>query len=154
MDLMDAFVAKWTHPEYPPTPISTAEFDAASRRLGIVFPQSLRSALTSYGAASPTLALLNAIVHRKLPLADISDFLTPDEMEQYTRDYCLAGMPNEMVVFATDCMGNVFIVDRRSPSAIQFFDHDFCTVDLISPNFETWLSTYLDIEGSWRDIVD
>lgn len=106
-------------------------------------PADYRSAVLQLGLPRPTIALLDAIVDQELDLRDVSDFLSPAEVVSVTEDWRALGLPEELVAFATDCMGNLFCfptaADTGGPVPVLFFDHDARTVEVIAPSFIIWI---------------
>lgn len=152
---LEHFVQQWTSPNYPPERISASDLDAAERELGVRLPAAYRDAVLQAGLPRPTIALLDSIVAGDLSIRDVSEFLSPSEMVEITHASRGGGMPQDLIVFAMDCMGNMFCFDadrlRTNTSdhaAIWFFDHDFCTVDQDAPDFATWIDRFCDIEPS------
>lgn len=46
---LERFVEKWTHPEYPPEPVSEEDLRAAEQRLGASLPADYRRAVLQTG---------------------------------------------------------------------------------------------------------
>ena len=67
-----------------------------------------------------------------------------------TSAYWQAGMPDNVVAFASDCMGNLFAFSRDlhdvapDDAPVLFFDHDFMTVETVADSFDAFLSWFLD----------
>lgn len=145
MSLRD-FIGLWTSQSYPPDKVSLAELDAAEARLQTRLPIDYRNAVLEFGLPRPTIALLDTIVDHELDLSDASDFLAPNEIVAETEGWREAGMPQDLVAFASDCCGNKFcfaISDAQQPEqAVIFWDHDFNSVETIAPSFDRWIETY------------
>jgi len=140
---LSRFTALWTHPDYSPDPVSKVELESAEDRLDTRLPADYRAAVLEVGLPRPTIALLDAIVDRELDLRDVSEFLSPVEIVSVTEDWRDLGLPEELVAFATDCMGNLFCfpttADAGASVPVVFFDHDDRTVDVIAPSFTRWI---------------
>lgn len=58
------------------------------------------------------------------------------------------GLPDDMIAFASDCMGNLFAFDGvplNSNSGVWFFDHETGETALVAPSFKDWIQQYLDL---------
>jgi hypothetical protein len=150
---LQQFADKWTIPDYPPDRVTEEELRAVEGHFGVRLPDDYRQSVLETGLPGPTSALLSAIVERGLDLFDASDFHTPAEMIQSTKDWRTGGLPEQLIVFADDCSGNMFCFDAdrlrsNTPDAasIWFFDHDFGTVECIAPNFDSWIAVFCDVE--------
>ncbi len=143
------FIALWTHPDYAPDPVSEGDLESAEGRLDMRLPADYRTAVLQLGLPRPTIALLDAIVDRELDLRDVSDFLSPVELVSVTEDWRDLGLPEELVAFATDCMGNLFCFPTAATAGAQapvfFFDHDDRTVDVIAPSFNQWIEGFCGV---------
>ncbi|WP_288410369.1 SMI1/KNR4 family protein [uncultured Sphingomonas sp.] len=152
---LEQFIQRWTSPHYPPERISPSGLDAAERELGAQLPADYRDAVLQAGLPRPTIALLDAIVDGEISLRDVSEFLAPSEIVENTHASRGGGMPQQLIVFATDCVGNMFCFDAErlranaaDQAAIWFFDHDFCTVEQEAPDFTTWIDRFCKVEPS------
>jgi len=58
-------------------------------------------------------------------------------------------MPEELVAFATDCMGNLFCFPAESDASgeppVFFFNHDDRTLDVIAPSFTRWIEEFCGV---------
>lgn len=147
------FTEKWTSGHYPPDPVSEADLLSVEQRLSVRLPEEYRQAVLKVGLPRPTIALLDAIVERELDLHGLGDFYSPAEIVEETLGWRELGMPENLVAFASDGGGNQFCFDAdllRNDAAegqpIWFFDHDFGTVDEISPSFGAWINAFCDVE--------
>lgn len=140
------FIALWTHPDSAPEPVSKGELERAEYRLDMRLPADYRTAVLQVGLPRLTIALLDAIVDRELNLKDVSDFLNPAEIVSVTEDWRDLGLPEELVAFATDCMGNLFcfssIVEADGSVPVFYFDHDGRSVDVAAPSFTAWIEEF------------
>ena len=143
------FIALWTHPDHRPDAVSGEELERAEGRLHTRLPADYRDAVLEFGLPHPTIALLDAIVDRQLDLRDVSEFLSPVEMVSVTEGWRDLGLPEELVAFATDCMGNLFCfpteADDGTEGPVFFFDHDSGAVDLIAPSFTRWIEEFCGV---------
>jgi hypothetical protein len=105
------------------------------------------------GLLSPTLALLDAIVDRSLDIHCLGDFYAPAVIVEQTLAWREIGMPEHLIAFASDGMGNMFCFDRNrlisgasNSEAILFFDHDFGTVEVVALDFHAWIGALADVE--------
>ncbi|MCU7844773.1 MAG: SMI1/KNR4 family protein [Candidatus Thiodiazotropha sp. (ex Monitilora ramsayi)] len=150
--IFQAFVDKWTHPDYRPKPVESSSVDLCAEKLKVVFPSSYYEYLTSFGSGGTTRELLDSIVEDEVEINDLSEVFTPDELIESTDAWRGAGMPKDLIAFASDCMGNMFcfksseIVIAKDDSPIWFFDHDFVTVEKIQDSFTSWIYEFVKIE--------
>ena len=146
------FNEQWTSPAYPPDRVMEPDLRLVEERFGLRLPDDYRQAILIVGLPRPTIALLNTVVERRLDLHAVGDFYSPAEMIEQTLGWRKAGMPEHLIAFACDDLGNQFCFDSerlRSATAdnasVWFFDHDFNTVDLIASSFTDWISEFCDI---------
>jgi hypothetical protein len=145
---LSRFIALWTHSDYAPDPVSEDELKNAEVRLQTRLPADYRNAVLQLGLPRPTIELLDAIVDRELDLRDVSEFLSPAEIVSVTEDWRDLGLPEELVAFATDCMGNLFCFPTEANGGevpVSFFDHDERTVDVIAPSFTRWIEGFCGV---------
>jgi cell wall assembly regulator SMI1 len=142
------FISLWMAPEYPPAPVTDADLAKVEQRFGFDLPSDYRNDVLRYGLARPTIALLDTIVDRELPMADLAHMLSPDKMIEITLTWRDMGLPGDMVAFAADCCGNLFCF-RTKPDGremggapVFLFDHDFGTTRAISPSFADWIEAF------------
>ncbi|HYD13482.1 MAG TPA: SMI1/KNR4 family protein [Allosphingosinicella sp.] len=136
------FAELWTHPEYPPTPVSEFNLRAVEKDLGFTFPTDYRDAVVQVGLVSPTIELLDTIVNRELDMADLSELLEPNEILATTEVWREMGLPADLVAFATDCSGNLFCFGPNGAPTIFLFDHDFGTTREVAPSFSQWIDRF------------
>jgi hypothetical protein len=144
MELFAEFIAKWAHRDCPPEKIGPEQFAAVEARLGTL-PPSYKSAIAIHGLPSPGTSLLEAINDDDLDLPDVSEFLTPHEIVNSTEGWRQCGLPAELVVFASDCLGNLFCF-KGGGDAVWLFDHDFEEAEEVAPSFRDWIAAYCAIE--------
>jgi len=59
MSALQKFKEAWTHPDYPPDPVSKVELAALENELCIEFPEDYRESIVAVGAISPTGAFMD-----------------------------------------------------------------------------------------------
>jgi len=139
---LERFTSRWTIPEYPPTPVDAHALAKAETSLGVRFPADYRVAVLRCGLPHPTIALLDSIVEHDLSVADVSDFLDPTSIVETSRSWRDIGLPDHLIAFASDSLGNLFCFSGHSPdgtSSVFFFDHDEGSVDEVAPSFTAWI---------------
>ena len=143
---LSRFISLWTHPDHPTDAVTEIELKGVEDRLQTRLPADYRSAVVQFGLPRPTIKLLDAIVDRQLVMNDVSDFLGPDEMVSVTEDWRDLGLSEELVAFATDCMGNLFCFptapDDTGDVPVFFFDHDERSADVIAQSFTRWIDDF------------
>jgi cell wall assembly regulator SMI1 len=146
------FNERWTSPAYPPDRVMEPDLQRVEERFGLRLPDDYRQAILTVGLPRPTIALLNTVVDRGLDLHSIGDFYSPAEMIEHTPGWHEAGMPEHLIAFASDDLGNQFCFDGErlksgtaDSASIWFFDHDFNTVEVIASSFTDWISEFCDI---------
>jgi hypothetical protein len=146
---LERFIALWTHPESASDTVSAGELDRAEERLRTHFPADYRNAVLQFGLPRPTIELLNAIVDRQLDVRDVSDFLSPAEIVTVTEDWRDLGLPEELVAFAADCVGNLYCFptqdEPREASPVFFFDHDNRAIEVVAPSFTRWIADFCGV---------
>lgn len=148
MHALADFASKWSHPDSPPEPVLAADLTRAEEELGGRLPADYRDAIVSIGLPRPTGALLHSVCEAQADFADVADFLSADEMISSTQAWREIGLPKDMIVFASDCMGNFFAFDSAGPnpsSGVWFFDHETAETAPIAPSFKAWIQQYLDL---------
>ncbi len=143
------FALKWSHPEYPPTPMLLADLERAEGQLGGRLPVEYRDSVLSVGLPRPTGALLHSVCKAEADFADVADFLAADEMVSSTQTWRELGLPEDKIAFASDCMGNLFVFDSAAlsqSSEVWFFDHDTGETALVAPSFASWIQQHLDLK--------
>lgn len=148
MHALADFASKWSHPDNAPKPILPADLEHAETQLGGRLPDEYRVALLNLGLPRPTGALLHSICEEGADFADVSEFFTADEMIASTEAWREMGLPDSMIAFASDCMGNLFAFDgsaKTQGSEVWFFDHDTGQTSLAAPSFARWIQQFLDL---------
>lgn len=125
-------------------------------QLGVTFPQSFLDFATRYGDIY-TPSILDMVTGGESEIApegasfDIQNFMSASEIVEATKMYWSGGMDDSLVVFASDCMGNVFgfrkqrLDPRPDDSPVFVFDHDFVKIKLASSAFDIWLDSFVQI---------
>jgi len=142
------FASKWSHPAYAPEPVLAADLMRAEEQLAGRLPADYRDAIVSIGLPRPTGALLHSVCEEQADFADVADFLSADEMISSTQAWREMGLREDMIAFASDCMGNLFAFVGAPPnpsSAVWFFDHETGETTLVAPSFRDWIQRYLDL---------
>ena len=149
IDTYDAFARRFGA-KSPPAPFSSESIDRVESELGIILPNSYRAFIQKHGAIRCG-DMLDVIVDIESELWDILYFNSAEEVIESTKAYVGAGMREGLICFASDSMGNMFCFDKKNiqnlgdDSSIWLFDHDFCSDREISPSFDAWISSYLDL---------
>lgn len=129
--------------------MTEGELERVESRLATRLPADYRSAVLQFGLPSPTIELLDAVTDRQIALSCVSDFLDPAEMVAATEDWRALGLPEELVAFATDCMGNLFCFPAAAEAAgeasVFFFDHDERSVEEVAPSFTRWINDFCEV---------
>lgn len=148
MHALADFASKWSHPEYAPKPVLAADLMRAEEQLAGRLPADYRDAIVSIGLPRPTGALLHSVCEEQADFADVADFLSADEMISSTQAWREMGLREDMIAFASDCMGNLFAfvsAPLNPGSAVWFFDHETGETALVAPSFRDWIQRYLDL---------
>jgi hypothetical protein len=149
---MSRFISLWTHPDYAPIAVSAGELEAVERRLQTQLPFDYKRAALEFGLPRPTGELLDAICDRQADLAALGDFLGPAEIVEVTEDWRDLGLPEELVAFATDGIGNLFCfsTDPSGASAQPVFlwDHDSKEVRTVASSFADWIEDFCRLQPS------
>ena len=131
------------------TPATDAQLDAANAACRITLPTAFRAFAKSVGNVY-TPNILDAITDRDLDHPDVQNFMLVTDIAAETSAYWQAGMPHNVVAFASDGMGNLFAFSRDvhdvvpDDAPVLFFDHDFMTVETVADSFDAFLSWFLD----------
>ena len=87
---------------------------------------------------------------------DLQNFIQLREINEMTRLNEQAGMPKGYLVFANDCMGNLFVLKKTELSKpqqdvpIYVFDHDYCEIKKISHSFLEFLDWLMGLKNNLR----
>ena len=136
----------------PPRPQTDAELDFVEAALDTKLPVAYREFMTRFGTVH-TPCVLDEISESGLDHPDVQDFLVTNEVVENTKGYWSAGMPDDVIGFASDCMGNMIGFrrsrERRDDASVVFFDHDYVEVSEIASSFDEFLDWYLaNLNGS------
>ncbi len=142
------FVSAWSFPE-DTLPVPMESLVRAEKVARIQFPSVYIDAMTLHGPCSARIELLDLITDNNLNLRDVSDFINPDEIAETMRGWDEAGLPEGLVPFAKDCMGNLFCfaateasAERQGDSPVYFWDHDYHEVEQETDSFVLWLERF------------
>ena len=140
------FVARF-HTGEAPVRQTDQQLDALETALATKLPASYRMFMNRHGTVH-TPAILDEISDRELDYPDVQDFLDSRDAVDGTKGYWSAGMPEDMVGIASDCMGNLIgfrrQLERSDDAPVFFFDHDFVKVNELAPSFTAFLLWYLE----------
>jgi len=146
---LSRFISLWTNPDYAPAPVSSEDLAGVERRLQMQLPSDYKEAVLEFGLPRPTTELLDAICNRQLDLRDVSDFLSPDEIVEETSEWRDLGLPEELLAFAKDCMGNLFCflsdTNEGGVRSVFFWDHDSKEVDTVASSFSGWIEGFCGV---------
>jgi len=143
---LSRFIKLWTHPNYAPEPVVKEDLEGAERLLKTRLPTAYRNAILELGLPRPTIELLDAICDRDLDLYSLGDFLGPTEIAEVTGGWRDLGLPEELVAFATDGMGNLFCfptsLEATEDLPVFLWDHDSKEVESVASSFSGWIEDY------------
>lgn len=145
-EIHDAFVARF-HFGGRNIPFTDQQLNEVERLLDTILPASYRTFVRCHGVVH-TPSILNGIVNSGLSHTDIQVFLEPTAVIDDTQLYWSGGMPDHVIGFASDCMGNMIGFHRQhshsDDAPVIFFDHDFVEVHQIATSFDEYLAWFLD----------
>ncbi len=129
-------------------PSTELQIAAAETKLGVLWPESYRQfALTCGAVWSPS--VLTLITERKLPFADVQDFLTPQQSVTWSRRLPLEPV-GAWLAFANDCGGNYFVFrdlpaspPRPDDAVVWIYDHEYDEVNQEAESFDEWIGRFL-----------
>ena len=140
------FIARF-HFGQAPTPASETQLDSIELELETKLPLAYRKFMMQHGPVH-TQIILKEIADREINHPDVQDFFSPDDVVKDTRGYWSAGMPPDVIGFASDCMGNMIGFRRHATrvedAPVVFFDHDFVDIWELAPSFRAFLAWYVD----------
>jgi hypothetical protein len=149
----EIFIRKWARPGYPLEAVSRERLEQTERRFSFRYPADYLRAVEQFGLPCLTIALLEAIVERRIDLDCVNEFLNPEETVEVTMSWRGLGLPTNLIAFATDQSGNLFCFDtnelpseENTSSTVWFYDHDFDTTKITAPNFVAWIEAFCGIE--------
>jgi hypothetical protein len=127
--------------------VSQLELDEMEAELGTKLPASYRDIMTRHGAVY-TPEILQEIVEKNLDHPDVQIIERPREAVKCTKVWWSAGMPDDVIGVAWDCMANTIGFRRQTtPSedaSVVLFDHDIVEVSEVAASFDEFLAWYLD----------
>jgi|SRR6185312_90991 len=128
-------------------PSTQIDIDTLEKELNIYLPNDYKTFLINFGNIW-TPNILDLIVDQELELNDVQDFWDMNKIIYDKRNEWTAQVQTDIIPFASDCMGNIFAFltnEIKSPTEtanIYFYDHDFETVEKISPSFKNWIGSF------------
>ena len=147
---MSRFISLWTHPDYAPIAVSAAELEGVERRLQTQLPSDYKDAVLEFGLPRPTIEFLDAICGLDPELAAVGDFLGPTEIVEVTENWRDLGLPDELLAFATDGIGNLFCFssdsDGASAQPVFLWDHDSEEVQTVASSFDDWIEGFCRLQ--------
>ncbi len=151
-EIHDKFIKEFHYGE--PEKFSLDEIHQIEIELNTVLPQSYIDFMTEYGEAYAP-SLLSLIVEEDSELHDLQNITTIKDTIEGTKMYWSGGMPDDLIGFGNDSMGNMFCFkkydqksERPNDLPVYFFDHDFVKVSKISNSFDSWLGDYILLKES------
>ena len=151
-EIHDKFIKEFHYGE--PEKFSLDEIHQIEIELNTVLPQSYIDFMTEYGEAYAP-SLLTLIVEEDSELHDLQNITTIKDTIEGTKMYWSGGMPDDLIGFGNDSMGNMFCFkkydqksERPNDLPVYFFDHDFVKVIKISDSFDSWLRDYILLKES------
>lgn len=146
----DQFVARF-HSGQRPKPAKSEQVQLIESELNTRLPRAYHQFVTRFGAIY-TPSILREIADKQIDHIDIQQFLEPSETVEDNRGYWSAGMPDDVIGIACDCMGNMIGFHRQDQTVddapVIFFDHEFVEVYEVANSMDEFLSWYLDhLEG-------
>jgi SMI1 / KNR4 family (SUKH-1) len=135
-----------------PSPAASLDIQRVEQALSTVLPQAYITFMQMHGAVR-TPSLLSLIVDGRHEQWDVMALSELAEVSEGTKSYWSAGMPEHLIGFAQDSMGNLFCFHRVPPAGprpcdaeIWFFDHEFCSESRVANGFDEWLLSYLKLK--------
>jgi hypothetical protein len=126
-----------------------SSINECQNQMNTVLPESYCSFMKNQGVCfSPDILDLIDDDSELWPLQNIESL--PSIVET-TKVYQDGGMPQGFIIFASDCMGNVFCFnqteEKQADAPVYFYDHDFDEMSKVADSFDEWLKSYLDLTG-------
>jgi hypothetical protein len=151
--LLERFVEKWGHRDYPPEWVSELELGRAEWRLRASLPDDYRSAVLQVGLPCPGIELFDTIEEGGLDLDCPNEFLSPADMVETSLGWRMHNLPRHLVAFAIEDDGSLFCFDGRGArpgeeqcAGVFLFDVYGRIVEKIAPSFDAWLLPYCELE--------
>lgn len=155
MVTLQDFAKAWCHPDYPPSPVSALELQKIERELAVAFPEDYRRDVLSCGLPNPTAKLWDWLWEGDLQRGEeavpvrpaFAEFHSPASIQD-ALGWIKAGMPNDLIPFASDSAGSQICFSRselarQGTSAVYFWDHDFLETEKHADSFTEWLQLYV-----------
>jgi cell wall assembly regulator SMI1 len=146
---LSRFGEKWGYEGEEPKKVSEADLRSVEAKFKIAFPDEYMEQVLAVGLPRGP-KLLDAICDLELDLHDLNNFCTPEEIISETEGWREVGLPDHLLVIATDSMGNKFCFDISELSngptlaaAVIFWDHDFGETEKLADSFTDLLLGYL-----------
>lgn len=146
-----SFVTRF-HEGDAPVAVPLTEIQRIECELKTLLPGAYRMFMDAFGPVH-TPSLLPLIVEGDHDIEDLLVISDPKEVIDGTKAYWAAGMPSELIGFASDNSGNLFCFrrteagsSRADDSEVWFFDHDYSDQRKVADGFEEWLAHYLSLE--------
>ena len=121
--------------------------------LRISLPSSYRTFIKSYGAMkTPSIAALTFNEDDGMIMWDVLEFIPFPEVARLALQPVPNGMPEDLLAYANDSMGNLFCLKRSlmaeasDDTSVWFFDHEFCDTEKLSDSFDSWLLEFVKLE--------
>tara|TARA_B110000116_G_scaffold265420_1_gene274621 strand:+ start:748 stop:1206 length:459 start_codon:yes stop_codon:yes gene_type:complete len=149
---IDLFVQNWGT-KNAMTPIDIDDIVELETKFNAFLPDSYKYLLSTYGLVH-TPNVLTKICDLNVPISEVQDFLSLDDVFSLSQLYEMSGMPKGHVLFASDCKGNMFCFkladceDKQVDASVWFYNHGLCTVDKVSDSFSEWLEQFNKLEES------
>jgi hypothetical protein len=133
-------------------PATRGHLEEIEAGLGTVLPVSYVEFMSSQGGAF-TPSVLGLILDRGILADDLQEICGAWDLIERNRGYWVSGMPRDLVSFGNDCMGNAFCfrvqsegAGRPDDLAVWFFDHDRIEWYEVSPSFDAFLESLLQLK--------
>jgi hypothetical protein len=149
LQFFQIFQSKWGDTYHGTTIISLDQIKKAEAELNFHFPQIYFDCITKIGIFDTAMDLLDQIVDQKLHIHDLAEMAHPKDIPEDMQGWQEAGMPEGLIPFAKDCMGNAFCFaqeeaggQRKNDLSVYFFDHDLDEVELEANSFVAWIESF------------
>ena len=150
MNSIDLFVKNWGS-KSAMVPINSEDIAELETNLTAVLPQSYKYLISTYGLVH-TPNVLTKICDLAVPISEVQDFLSLDDVSSLSKLYEMGGMPKGHILFASDCKGNMFCfkledcTGEKEDAAVWFFNYDLCSVNKVSNSFIEWLEQFNNLQ--------
>ena len=145
VEIHQNFVTRF-HSGKRPKRASAKQLDAVEKALKTKLPNAFREFMLRHGAVY-TPDILDEIVDNDLDHPDLQNVFDPKEAIAGTKGCWSAGMPEDVIGIASDCMGNTIGFRRQAKTSddapVVLFDHDMVDVSAIARSFDKFLAWYL-----------